>query len=208
EGQQGIPGPEGPQGPEGQQGIPGPEGPQGPEGQQGIPGPQGEQGIPGPEGPSGVVNVGPGLTLNNGEINIETGSGLAYDGNTLYVTDADSDPNNEIELPTNPGNSGDVLTTDGSGGVSWTTPPSGGSGGAVLYIYNNQSCPNGWTKQEINVAIWGGVAVDACWTTQPCMIMYIYDGQTCPSGWIHHGIGAPVINGATTPVDACIKYFN
>ena len=223
EGQQGIPGPEGsqgpegpqgPQGPEGQQGIPGPEGPQGQQGQQGIPGPegpqgqQGQQGIPGPEGPSGVVNVGPGLSLNNGEINIETGSGLAYDGNTLYVTDADSDPNNEIELPTNPGNSGDVLTTDGSGGVSWTTPPSGGSGGAVLYIYNNQSCPIGWTKQEINVAIWGGVAVDACWTTQPCMIMYIYDGQTCPNGWIHHSIGAPVINGTTTPVDACIKYFD
>lgn len=127
----------GEQGPQGEQGIPGPEGPQGPEGQQGI---------PGPEGPSGVVNVGPGLTLNNGEINIEKGSGLAYDGNTLYVTDADSDPNNEIELPTNPRNSGDVLTTDGSGGVSWTTPPSGGSGGAVLYIYNNQCCPNGWTK--------------------------------------------------------------
>ena len=80
---------------------------------------------------------------------------MAYNGNTLYVTDADSDPNNEIELPTNPGNSGDVLTTDGSGGVSWTTPPNSGLAAAyavdtmVFYISSIiiQSCPIGWTKQ-------------------------------------------------------------
>ena len=81
-------------------------------------------------------------------------------------------------------------------------------GGAVLYIYNDQSCPNGWTKQEINVAIWGGAPVDACWTDQACMVMYIYDGQSCPSGWDLQNISVHIINGTTTPVDACIKYFD
>ncbi len=194
----------GQQGPQGEQGIPGPQGDQGP---QGPPGTQGDQG---PQGPPGVVNVGTGLILNNDEISLDTGTGLAFDGNTLYATDADSDPNNEIELPVNPGNNGDVLTSDGSGGVSWASLPSGvgGSGGAVLYIYNDQTCPNGWTKQEISVPVWGGVPVDACWTDQACMIMYIYNGQTCPSGWDLHDISQAVINGTTTPVDACIKYFD
>ena len=186
-------------------------GQQGPQGPQGIPGPQGILGPQGDQGPPGVVNVGPGLILNNDEISIDAGAGLAYDGNTLYVTDADSDPNNEIELPASPGNTGDVLTSDGLGGVSWANPASGGggaSGGAVLYIYNDQSCPNGWTKQEINVAVWGGSPVDACWTNQACMVMYIYNGQSCPSGWEFHDISVPVINGTNTPVDACIKYFD
>ena len=223
QGEQGIPGPQGQQGPEGppgqqgdqgdqgQQGPPGQQGPQGEQGQQGPPGQQGPQGDQGQQGPPGVVNVGTGLLLNNDEISLDTGAGLAYDGNTLYATDADSDPNNEIELPASPGNTGDVLTSDGLGGVSWANPPSGGgggSGGAVLYIYNDQSCPNGWTKQEINVAIWGGAPVDACWTDQACMVMYIYDGQSCPSGWDLQNISVHIINGTTTPVDACIKYFD
>ena len=222
QGPQGDQGPEGSPGTEGDQGPPGTQGdqgPQGPPGQQGIPGPQGDQGPQGPpgtqgdqgpQGPPGVVNVGTGLILNNDEISLDTGTGLAFDGNTLYATDADSDPNNEIELPVNPGNNGDVLTSDGSGGVSWASVPSGvgGSGGAVLYIYNDQTCPNGWTKQEISVPVWGGVPVDACWTDQACMIMYIYNGQTCPSGWDLHDISQAVINGTTTPVDACIKYFD
>ena len=69
----------------------------------------------------------------------------------------------------------DVLTTDGSGEfmdnatIEWAVRS---------YTSIITELPIGWTKQEINVAIWGGVAVDACWTTQPCMIMYIYDGQT------------------------------
>jgi len=161
-------------------------------------------------GAPGIANVGSGLLLNNNEINLDTGSGLAYDGNTLIATDNDSDPTNEIELPANPGNTGDVLTSDGSGGVSWASSPSGGggSGGAVLYIYDNQTCPNGWTKQEINVAIWGGAPVDACWTDQACMVMYIYNGQSCPIGWDLQNISVHIINGTNTPVDACIKYFD
>jgi hypothetical protein len=75
-----------------------------------------------------------------------------------------------------------------------------------MYIFNDQQCPSGWTKQEINVQIWGVTPVDACWTTQPCMVMYIYNGQSCPAGWIFHDISAAVINESTIPVDACIKY--
>lgn len=45
-----VPGPEGPQGPDGQEGPQGPEGPEGPEGPQGPEGPEGRQG---PEGPPG-----------------------------------------------------------------------------------------------------------------------------------------------------------
>ena len=126
-----------------------------------------------------------------------------------------------------------VLTSDGAGDGSWTDPStigitgatgptgatgltgptgpqgttgpagSGSAGSSVLYIYDGQTCPSGWTKQEINVAIFGGVAVDACWTNTPCQIMYIYDGQTCPVGWTLQNIGAAVINNTTTPVDAC-----
>ena len=196
QGAQGTPGATGAQGDQGQQGPAGSQGNQGEQGPQGTPGATGAQGDQGPQGPTGVVNVGTGLILNIDEISLDTGTGLAYDGNTLYATDADSDPNNEIELPASPGNPGDVLTSDGLGSVSWANPPSGGggSGGAVLYIHNDQSCPNGWTKQEINVAVWGGAAVDACWTTQPCMVMYIYDGPNCPNGWELHDISVAVIN--------------
>jgi hypothetical protein len=35
--------------------------------------------------------------------------------------------------------------------------------------------------------------------------MYIYNDQTCPTGWTLVNINAAVINGSTTPVDACIK---
>nr|WP_299383889.1 hypothetical protein [Allomuricauda sp.] len=37
---------------------------------------------------------------------------------TIDIRDADSDPNNEIELPTG-GTNGQILSTDGSGGYSW-----------------------------------------------------------------------------------------
>ena len=120
------------------------------------------------------------------------------------VDDADSDPTNEIELPTN-ANVGDILEFDGNTWVS-AAPAIGGVGpGAVMYIYNGQICPSGWSTQQINVAIFGGVPVDACYTNNPCVVMYIYDGQSCPSGWTHQSIGAAVINNTTTPVDACYK---
>ena len=99
-----------------------------------------------------------------------------------------------------------MVVADNNGTLGVQSIPSGGSGlpgNAVMYIYDGQTCPTGWTKQEINVAIFGGVAVDGCWTTTPCQIMYIYDGQTCPAGWTLQAIGAAVTNGSTTPVDAC-----
>jgi hypothetical protein len=102
-----------------------------------------------------------------------------------------------------------VQRAQGLQGLPGATGPQGPastSAGTVLYIYNDQTCPTGWTKQEINVGIFGGPPVDACWTTNPCMIMYIYNDQTCPTGWTLVNINAAVINGSTTPVDACIKY--
>ena len=140
------------------------------------------------------------------DISIEDGNGVSVDLAPLQdgVDDADNDPTNEIELPSN-ANVGDILEFDGSTWVS-ATPSIGGVGaGAVMYIYNGQICPSGWSTQQINVAIFGGVPVDACYTNNPCVVMYIYDGQSCPSGWTHQSIGAAVINNTTTPVDACYK---
>jgi len=121
------------------------------------------------------------------------------------VDDADNDPNNEIEFPTS-ANAGDIMEFDGN---SWlpVSPLSSSAAGCVMYIYNGQTCPSGWNTQQIDIAIFGGVPVDACWTDSPCMIMYIYDGQTCPSGWTLQAIGAAVVNGSTTPVDACFKCY-
>ena len=120
------------------------------------------------------------------------------------VDDADNDPTNEIELPSN-ANAGDLLQYDGN---SWVAaPPMGSPAGAIMYIYDGQSCPSGWSTQQINVAVLGGVPVDACYTDTPCLVMYVYDGQTCPSGWSLQPIGAPVTNGNSTPVDACYKCY-
>lgn len=121
------------------------------------------------------------------------------------VDDADNDPMNEIELPAN-ANAGDLLEFDGNNWVA--VSPTGGSGpGTVMYIYDGQTCPAGWSTQQINVAVFGGVPVDACYTDSPCVVMYIYDGQTCPAGWTLQQIGAAVVNGTTTPVDACFKCY-
>lgn len=121
------------------------------------------------------------------------------------VDDADNDPSNEIELPSN-ANMGDLLEFDGNNWVA--VPPTGVTGpGTVMYIYNGQTCPVGWDTQQINVAIFGGVPVDACYTDSPCTVMYVYDGQACPAGWTLQQIGAAVVNGTTTPVDACFKCY-
>jgi hypothetical protein len=152
--------------------------------------------VRGPQGTAAPIQT---LSQNGSNITLSNGGG------TVSINDADSNPTNELELPSTAGSAGQVLTTNGSGSVFWNTPSSSAAG-AVMYIFNDQQCPAGWTKQEINVQIWGVTPVDACWTTQPCMVMYIYNGQTCPSGWIFHDISAAVINESTIPVDACIKY--
>ncbi|MBW1298307.1 tail fiber domain-containing protein [Aquimarina litoralis] len=69
---------------------------------------------------------------NNGEVLSTDGAGLLS-----WVTndDADADPTNEIELPTQTGESGKFLTTDGTA-VSWQDVPNeiptGGNNGQVL----------------------------------------------------------------------------
>ena len=119
------------------------------------------------------------------------------------IDDADNDPTNEIELPLN-ANAGDLLEFNGSNWVAFT-PTASSSPGALMYIYNGQSCPTGWNTQQINVAIFGGAPVDACYTDSPCLVMYIYDGQTCPAGWTNWPIGVSILNGTNVPMDACFK---
>jgi len=216
----------GPAGAIGPQGLQGPAGPAGTNGAIGPQGPAGTNGTNGVsitnsyvQGDSLFVVLSNGQTLNTGYVRGPMGTAaptqtlsqngsnitLSNGGGTVSINDADSNPTNELELPATAGSAGQVLTTNGSGSVYWNTPSSSAAG-AVMYIYNDQQCPAGWTKQEINVQIWGVTPVDACWTTQPCLVMYIYNGQTCPSGWIFHDISAAVINESTIPVDACIKY--
>ena len=230
DGQDGAPGPPGADGQDGADGAPGLPGA---DGQDGAPGPPGADGSDGADGQGGVTEAGLNVTITGTgiqadpylinatdnqnltgafltgtslDISIEDGNGVSVDLAPLQdgVDDADSDPTNEIELPTN-ANVGDILEFDGNTWVS-AAPAIGGVGpGAVMYIYNGQICPSGWSTQQINVAIFGGVPVDACYTNNPCVVMYIYDGQSCPSGWTHQSIGAAVINNTTTPVDACYK---
>ena len=154
--------------------------------------------------PSNEIQV---LSFSNDTLYLSNGGSIYLGAYAVdNVNDADSDPTNEIELPAS-ANIGDLLEYDGSNWVA--AAPSGGSGGAgtVMYIYDGQTCPAGWNTQQINVGIFGGAAVDGCWTDSPCSVMYIYDGQSCPSGWTHHSIGVAVINGSTTPVDACFKCY-
>ena len=74
------------------------------------------------------VQVGSGTGDNWGTQVVQTsGANISGDGtsaNPLTVTDGDSDPNNEIELPTG-GTNGQVLTTDGSGNYTWATDDAG-----------------------------------------------------------------------------------
>ncbi|MEH6771834.1 MAG: hypothetical protein V7692_15245, partial [Maribacter arcticus] len=59
---------------------------------------------------------------NPGNITIDNGSTL-----NLNVDDADSDPNNEIELPSG-GNNGQVLSTNGAGFYTWVDSNTGPQG--------------------------------------------------------------------------------
>tara|TARA_Y100001968_G_C19451950_1_gene769342 strand:+ start:1870 stop:2625 length:756 start_codon:yes stop_codon:yes gene_type:complete len=119
-----------------------------------------------------------------------------WDTNGDGVNDSSEDTNNDGTW-----NALDCAGADGADGQDGAQA----SVGAVIYIYNGQTCPAGWNTQQINVAIFGGAAVDACYTDSPCVVMYIYDGQTCPAGWTTWPIGVSVLNGTNIPVDACFK---
>ena len=145
------------------------------------------------------------ITLSNDTLYISNGGQVFLgDYGIDLVDDADNDTTNEIELPSN-ANLGDLLKYDGN---SWiAAAPTGSTSGALMYIYDGQTCPAGWSTQQINVAVFGGVPVDACYTDTSCLVMYIYHGQTCPAGWSLQPINAPVTNGNSTPVDACYKCY-
>ena len=93
QGQQGIPGPQGPTGPrgeQGQQGIPGPQGPTGPQGRQGERGPAGANGSTGPQGPAGIAGQNIINQQNNQPLKYWCGTEQQYnaisnkDPNTIY----------------------------------------------------------------------------------------------------------------------------
>ena len=91
------------------------------------------------------------ILLSNDTLYMSNG-GQVFLGNygIDLVDDADNDPTNEIELPSN-ANPGDLLQYDGN---SWVAaPPMGSPSGAIMYIYDGQSCPPGWSTQQINVAV-------------------------------------------------------
>ncbi len=74
------------------------------------------------------VQVGSGSGDNWGTQVVQTAgtniSGDGTTGNPLTITDGDSDPTNEIELPTG-GANGQVLSTDGSGNYTWINDNAG-----------------------------------------------------------------------------------
>ncbi len=80
------------------------------------------------DGTSWVAQNAPSGADNWGTQVVQTsGSNISGDGtaaNPLIVTDNDSDPTNEIELPTG-GTNGQILSTDGSGNYSWVNDNSG-----------------------------------------------------------------------------------
>ena len=156
---------------------------------------------------SNPVNELQTISFTNDTLYLSNGGSVFLGGYAVdLVNDADADPNNEIELPSN-ANAGDILEYNGNSWQAASPPPVSNAAGSIMYIYDGQTCPAGWNTQQINVAVFGGVPVDACWTDTPCLVMYIYDGQSCPSGWNLQQINAPVVNGTTTPVDACYKCY-
>lgn len=207
-------------GPVGANGAPGP---QGPAGVAGVQGPQGLQGLAGSPGANGVNGTN-GINGSNGQNSLvktstESAGGNCATGGVKLEYGLDENLNGVLDISeinslltkyVCNGATGLQGPTGAQGpqgltGATGLQGPAGTSAGTVLYIYDGQTCPSGWTKQEINVGIFGGPPVDACWTTNPCMVMYIYNDQTCPSGWTLVNINVAVINGSTTPVDACIK---
>lgn len=195
----------------------------GPAGANGATGPQGPAGSPGANGMNGTN----GINGSNGQnslvkTSIESAGGNCATGGVKLEYGLDANVNGVLDVSeinssltkyvcngatglTGPQGPTGAQGPQGLTGATGLQGPAGTSAGTVLYIYDGQTCPVGWTKQEINVAIFGGSAVDACWTNNPCMVMYIYNDQTCPSGWTLVNINVAVINGSTTPVDACIK---
>jgi hypothetical protein len=201
----------------GMQGPIGPQGPAGPQGVQGIQGPVGSQGVNGTNGINGLNGQNSlvktsiesaGANCSTGGVKLEYGLDVNVNGildaseiNSLLTKYVCNGATGATGLQGPAGAQG----PQGLTGAAGPQGPAGSSAGTVLYIYNDQTCPTGWTKQEINVGIFGGPPVDACWTTNPCLVMYIYNDQTCPTGWTLVNINAAIINGSTTPVDACVK---
>ena len=121
--------------------------------------------------------------------------------NGINCWDTNGDGINDSSEDTNNDGIWDALDCAGADGQNGTQ----GLRGAVMYIYNGQTCPAGWNTQQINVALFGGAPVDACYSDLPCVVMYIYDGQTCPTGWTTWPIGVSILNGTGVAVDACFK---
>ena len=86
---EGVPGPQGPAGPQGAEGAQGPAGPQGDQGEQGPAGPQGDQGEQGPAGLSDIELVFEETTSNSinvKSVNVDCTSGkVATGGGALVI---------------------------------------------------------------------------------------------------------------------------
>ena len=99
------------------------------------------------------VQVGSGTGDDWGAQTVQTSgtniSGNGTTGNPLIVTDADSDPNNEIELPTG-GVNGQVISTDGNGNYSWIDDNNGTDNQDLTLTGNTLSLTNDVTTVDLS----------------------------------------------------------
>ncbi|MEP2023319.1 MAG: hypothetical protein ABJH98_14665 [Reichenbachiella sp.] len=90
---------------------------------------------------SSLTGVPTGLSDGDDNTQLNESQVDAYVANNGYLTaEADGDPNNEIELPSQSGHSGKYLTTNGSA-VSWEAPAAGGT--TVTNISSNTTLSTG-----------------------------------------------------------------
>ncbi len=118
------------------------------------------------------------LTGTSLQIQIEDGNSTTVDLSTLQdgVNDADSNPNNEIELPIG-GTPGQILSTNGTGVYSWIDDENGTD--------NQNINGSGLSGTILSIGIENGSneTVDLQ-SIIPTGLVGAFNLNTCPSGWI------------------------
>ncbi len=110
---------------------------------------------------------------SNVTVNISGGSST-----TFSINDADSDPTNEIELPTG-GTNGQVLSTNGSGTYTWVNDNAGTDNQNISGLAFNTA------TNILTVGIENGNAqtVDLSSLAFPSGAVVAFNSSICPTGW-------------------------
>ncbi len=113
------------------------------------------------------------ISGSNVTVNISGGSGT-----TFSINDADSDPTNEIELPTG-GTNGQVLSTNGSGTYTWVNDNAGTDDQNISGLAFNTA------TNILTVGIENGNSqtVDLSSLAFPSGAVVAFNAATCPTGW-------------------------